>query len=1139
MDEHSRKTTTPSEIANLNADLNPAPPLERFGRYERLEFLGQGGMARVYKAFDPVLGRTVALKFIKGDDPLLAERLLMEARAQARLEHEHLCRVYEVGEIDGIPYIAMQYINGRTLAVMKDELTLPQKIKIMIDVAWAVHAAHRSGLIHRDLKPSNVMVERTEEGDWKPCVMDFGLAREVEAPGMTATGTIVGSPSYMSPEQARGEVHKLDRRSDVFTLGITLYELLCGSVPFDGAGSLEILLNIDRSDPLPLRKRDASIPLDLETIVMKCLEKDLSRRYDSAKAFADDLKRYQDGVPIEARQAGVVDRLFIRARRNKPVVIAAGVAVLAIAIFGGVALRARWKAAEEARLAGLFGEEVQLVEATMRQAYLLPLHDTTPEKKVVLAKMAWIEDRMKSADTAHGAGEYALGRGYMVLRDYSQAGKRLELAWNQYGLQTPQVAQALGLTMAMLFQKELSEVNRITDKALRDRKIEELDREYKTPALEFIARGRTGDAGGAQYAEALIAFLEKHYDQALKKAEKAFAQTPSFYESELLVGDIYVALGNERRDKGDNQAAQEFYSKGEAAYHKAIRSGESDPIAYEALCSLKLDLMTMQIYQTGSSLDAAFEAATQTCDDAIKTNPESASAWTKKSAALARRAEAAFALGQKPMATIQQSIDAAQQALKFDPVSATALYAMSRPYWIKGMVERNMGLDQRGSFHKVIQYTQRVTQVDPADSRSYNLMGLAYANIGLYERNGGLDPRPMLEKSVDSFKRSLAINPKSAIAYSNTAISYLYKAHYEMGHGIDPSRSIQAIIDSSRKAIEINPNYSYGYNQLGLGYIARAEYKIQTGDDPQEDLKTALQALGKILEITPNYYQAHGNLGYTNVLLALYQVIHGLDPRNSLERAMKDLQIAVEKGNATIVNFDWFGIAFLQKAEYERLRGLDPSKSLQGAMNQFQKSCDLNPKAADEFGGICSAYLGQAYLKQGSFMLSRREDPEKALQQADAFLQQALAINPQHFLTLRLRAETDLLRGRWEMSRHRSPSTSFEVASSGFQRSAGVNPRDTETWADMAQLCLWRAEWKTGDGALPAQEDVDQGLEMTGKALEVNPQMARALVIRGELCRMQERLVQDPEKRKEWNQRSSDAFQKAGRINPLLKASEN
>lgn len=273
---------------------------ENFGRYQRLEFLGRGGMAKVYKAYDPTLDRTIALKFVRLEGPELTERLMREAEAQAKIDHDNVCKVYEVGQIDGRNYIAMQYIPGKNLREAFGKLTIAQKMKIVAAVSDALHAAHKAGLIHRDIKPSNIMIVQDEDGEPHPYVMDFGLAREVEAHGLTVSGQVLGTPSYMSPEQASGK--QVTASTDVYSLGATLYEVVTGKLPFPGDSGMEVLMNVINKDPQPPRKHQANIPVDLETIILKSMEKEPDRRYLSARAFAEDLRRFADNEPVLARR---------------------------------------------------------------------------------------------------------------------------------------------------------------------------------------------------------------------------------------------------------------------------------------------------------------------------------------------------------------------------------------------------------------------------------------------------------------------------------------------------------------------------------------------------------------------------------------------------------------------------------------------------------------------------------------------------------------------------------------------------------------------------------------------------------------------------------------------------------------------
>jgi tetratricopeptide (TPR) repeat protein len=299
----------------------PAPEdipahLKGWDRYRVDALIGVGGMGRVYKAWDNTLRRTVALKFLRGGDPAVEARFAREAQTQARVLHKNVCAVFEVGRHAEQPYIAMQYIAGQTLREVSQSLSTRERVQIMRDVAEAVHTAHKLGLIHRDIKPANILIERTEEGV-TPFVTDFGLARDLEGPGVTQAGAIIGTPQYMAPEQVRGEVEKLDARTDVYGLGATLYDVLAGAPPFAGSSNLQTLYRTLNDEAPPLRKWKHDLPAALEAVVMKCLEKRPERRYSTARELAEELQRFLAGEPVLARPAGPVRRIFRRLRRNR------------------------------------------------------------------------------------------------------------------------------------------------------------------------------------------------------------------------------------------------------------------------------------------------------------------------------------------------------------------------------------------------------------------------------------------------------------------------------------------------------------------------------------------------------------------------------------------------------------------------------------------------------------------------------------------------------------------------------------------------------------------------------------------------------------------------------------------------------
>jgi hypothetical protein len=300
--------------------------------YDMLDVLGHGGMGVVYRARDTALGRTVALKILRAGalaNHQEIQRFYREAQAAAQLNHPHLVPVYEVGRHDDLHYFTMAFLGGGTLADHMDRFRDPKAAVALLEkVARGVHYAHRHHVLHRDLKPSNILLDEAGE----PLVSDFGLAKMLDSGlELTQPGDMVGTPLYMAPEQAAGRSDQASSAGDIWALGVILYELLTGRRPFGGKSREELLREIQSTDPPRPRSVQAKLAGDLETICLKCLEKNPVHRYASAEALADDLARWQAGEPILAKPAPWPRRYWRKIRRH-PVVSTAVVSTAAVVL---------------------------------------------------------------------------------------------------------------------------------------------------------------------------------------------------------------------------------------------------------------------------------------------------------------------------------------------------------------------------------------------------------------------------------------------------------------------------------------------------------------------------------------------------------------------------------------------------------------------------------------------------------------------------------------------------------------------------------------------------------------------------------------------------------------------------------------
>jgi WD40 repeat protein len=314
----------------------------RFGDYELLEQIGHGGMGVVYKAWQVSLGRVVALKLLPFGPfsrPEEVGRFRAEASAAASLQHPNIVAIHEVGEHEGQPYYSMDYVEGRTLAdLARDQPSAPKQAATYLKtIAEAVHYAHQHGILHRDLKPANVMID----GKDQPRITDFGLAKRLSQTtdhgpritDLTLSGQVLGSPNFMSPEQAEGRHKEVGPASDVYALGGLLYHLLTRQPPFQADTVATLLKQVIESEPISPRLVNASVPRDLETICLKCLEKDKTRRYPTAQALAEELGRFLEGKPISARPVGTVAKSWKWCRR-RPVLAGLGAVLLASLLAG-------------------------------------------------------------------------------------------------------------------------------------------------------------------------------------------------------------------------------------------------------------------------------------------------------------------------------------------------------------------------------------------------------------------------------------------------------------------------------------------------------------------------------------------------------------------------------------------------------------------------------------------------------------------------------------------------------------------------------------------------------------------------------------------------------------------------------------
>ena len=930
-------------------------PVAGWDRYEQIEYLAQGGMARVFRAEDPRLKRTVALKLLDNPHATALKRFLQEARAQARVDHPHVCHIYEVGEVGGHPYIAMEFINGLPIDKVRSLMGLEQKVQALKVVAEAVHAAHRLGLIHRDLKPPNILVEKRDEG-WWPVVLDFGLAGQQESQGLTVVGSLMGTPEYMAPEQARGETDHQDRRTDVYALGATLFTVLLGRPPFRSESLHQLLMMVMNEEAPRPRSLDPRLPEDLETIILKCLEKEPHRRYDSAKLLAEDLQRYLDGEPLLARPTGWRDRVRKLIRRNRTLSAVVAVSASALVLLGGMMVRTQWQARTRAQLAQRFGLESERMEGSFRLAQRLPLHDMSPHKAELRAWMARLEGELKAlGPETLGPGHFALGRACLTLGEPRLALGHLERAW-QAGNQGPEMAAALGLAHIRVLEEARREAEGLSSKEARDARMAELQASHGRPALAFL---RLSGSGPSVVQEGRIAFLEERYDEALAKARQVLERDPWLVEAHKLVAQVELARSRSLFELGAYEAADQASERGLVAALDTQNLARSDVEAYLLEGDAHSQEMGRAVRQ-GRPYEAKAENARAALDKALHADPESAEAHVRMARLYYQWADGAMDKGQDLGTSLELGIHHGLEALRCSPDHPEAAMLLARTYRVKADQEAAQGRDPLPDIEKALAIGKRTIELRPRDAFPLNLQGNAWLSKAECLQGWGQDSTEALTEALADFLEASRLNPAFSAPWINQGICYRRLATQRAQEGGDPLPLMAKAQAAYQQALKLNPRHVNTLNNLGILCRYKAETELRAGQDPGESLAEGARAFQQALEINPNFARSHAGLGDIAMVRGLGDWLKGGNPMPAFQEALARHRRAFECNAQDAEQYQKVGQTWLQVASYAAFRGAVDRGAVGKGITAFQRSLQINGKSQEALLGLARLKVLQA-----------------------------------------------------------------------------------------------------------------------------------------------------------------------------------
>jgi len=826
-----------------------SPIGKAFGKYIIENKLGQGGMGVVYLAHDPDLNRRVALKLMLLEDEASVERFSREARASAKLKHSNIIQVYEIGLIEERHYFTMEYIDGESLdklIELKDERLSPRRTaEIIRDIAMALDYAHKQDIIHRDIKPANILIDK--EG--RVYLTDFGLAKELSGTGhsLTMSGTIVGTADYMSPEQAMALKDGIDYRTDVFSLGATLYHALTGQAPFKGEELYKVLESVVRHDPIAPSRLVGRLSKDIETICLKCLEKEPHRRYQSAGELAEDLNRFINGEAIAARPVSLLVKIQKKAKKNK--IAALALTAVIILLTAGVA----------AIISSSYRQQTAMKARMILDKVKIGGH--TIDEKIAIAQAAL------KVDPALAEAWEIIGDAYADKNDYQKAlasfSKAIELnpamILSYYGRgYAAEKDKNLGVKRAVSDYQKVIElapdsdigyvalgvlkfINRDFDLAIKyfDEAIKIKPSSlpaYERRAICHLHTGRLdlaladwnkaellGSQNSVVYEHRGFFYInKKEFDLAIKDYNRAIEIAPfndiSYHqrgfayetkgEFDKALADFNKAIElNPKSSENFNERGVVYFFKGELDkaildYNRALELAPRNAVIYDN---------RSQVYVSKGEMDRALADLNQT----IKLDNSNALFYKHRGYFYLNKKEEDLAL-----------VDLSQ-SINLDPKDVDLYYSRSTIY-------RN-----KKEFDKALADLNKIIELNPTDEASFSNRGIIY----LHEKN---DP----VQAIADFTKSIALKTENPKAYYSRGLAYIRQnklkqaiddftviigmklatqdvresSYMKRGEVYYQIGSLDQALADFTQAIKINPKNSGAYNNRGFVYDAKKEY---------------------------------------------------------------------------------------------------------------------------------------------------------------------------------------------------------------------------------------------------------------------------------------------------------------------------
>ncbi len=586
------------------------------GQWKIIELLGQGGMSIIYlvERTDKQLSQQAALKIIPNAiaSQSMIDRFVRERQILSDLNHNNIAKLYDAGVTENdIPWFVMELVQGDDILSFadKNDLNAEQRIILFRQVCDALSYAHSHGVIHRDIKPSNLMINE----DKVVKLLDFGIASTDEQQKLTMTGAVIGTPGYMSPEQAKGMTQLLDRRTDIFSLGVLLYKLLKNEMPFQAASISEISFRIINDEPTLMGNE---VSADLQAIAFKCLEKKRSQRYQSVKQLNKDITAYLNGDAISARKITFFGRQGKKIKKHPLISSIITVAILAT-IFGiGNGVYQTLETFKRVKIAEKHLSRAQEIKAKVRRTHMMPFHNVRDKYQSILSEIEVLEKDIESSgsDTT-GLSSFALGIAFLAMDKKDRAYEYFKLAKNK-GWESPELSSGLGLTLTYKWTNARVYARTIENETEKKAYIQKQRKMLYEPAINHLKIASSG-LSTSNYVAAYLQYLERDYEKAIESIEKEIQFNPWHFEAFRLANTIYTQkYYHLLRNQSHNQS-KHYLTKAADALGKALEIGRSAPINYEENCILMASIIQSQSFDSPEKIDDTFNKGLNICNRAL------------------------------------------------------------------------------------------------------------------------------------------------------------------------------------------------------------------------------------------------------------------------------------------------------------------------------------------------------------------------------------------------------------------------------------------------------------------------------------------------------------------------------------------